>query len=884
MFDRFIRKLRYWLNPAARENSLQEEMKFHLEMKMEELMQSGMTEIEARNVARKQFGNLTLHQEKVRGIWMTRWMDDFMQDIRYAFRSIRHQPGFALVAILSASLGIGACSLIFALANFALFRSLPVEDPHHLVSITGKNLKSGKAGTPLTFPDFEDIRKTESLTDAAAVISMVPSGMTTAGEPRQYWGSIVTANYFDVVRPEFILGRGFDQTHDNRLGEKSIIVLSYQLWKSRYSGDRNILGKDILLNGQKATVIGVTGPEFKGEDPIFFTQFWVPFSMMDSFPSLGKTSDRLLNRNFQWLSAVGRIRPEANAGIASAEMNALALNLETAYPDSNQDRSFIVEPAGQAHPGIRHLMKLFFLLLLTASILILIAACTNIANLLLARGSSRKREIATRLSIGAGRERIIRQLLTESILIALIGGIAGYGIALAGVKAISRLQIPLPLPIDLNISVDYRVTLFCICISTVTGIIFGILPALKVTQFNLTNALKDDHWWGRSIQNFSLRNALVLIQVSICTLLLICSGLFIRSFYQAGKIYPGFSHRNVLLATFDLNSVDQTGNIFRDILQKIDQIPGVRSSALANTVPLKPYGMINSAVGKEGGTGEESGIVSAKIISITPNFFKTLGIHMMHGQDFQSIPSSEKMALINQSLSKRLFSDHDPVGHRIRYEGQSYSIQGVVENTKTNTLGEDPSPALYLPLTQENRAFMGITLLVHTKDDPAAYSSSIRQIITDAHPHATISEIKTMEMHLTQAMMIPRTAVYFFGIAGLMGLIIASVGIYGLVSFTVVQRTKDIGIRMALGATRAQVMQGILSQGFVLTIAGSLIGMGMAFGATRLASSLLYGISPTDTLTFVLVPIFLFLISLMACFIPSMRAASIDPATTLKYE
>lgn len=888
MLPRLIRRFRYWWNREDRANSFTEEMQFHLEMKIEELMEDGMSEPDARDAARKQFGNLTRQQEEAREAWLTRWLSDLVQDVTYATRSIRKQPGFATVAILSAALGIGACSLIFAIANFALFRTLPVEEPSHLVNISGKNQRRGKTGTPLTYPDFEEIRKAESLIDAAAVVSMIPAGITTTGDPQRYWGSIVTANYFDVVQPKFTLGRGFDSKRDHTIGEAPVVVLSDQLWKSRFEGNPNILGKDIELNGRKATVIGITGPGFRGEDSIFFSQFWVPFSMLDSFPQLGVISDRLLNRNFQWLSAVGRLRPQTELTVANAEIETIAQRLATSHPGSNKDRLFHIERAGQAHPGVRQLMQLFFLLLLGASVLVLITACANVANLLLARASSRRREIATRLAIGAGRGRLIRQLLTESILLGLMGGIGGYGIATLGVQSIRQIQIPLSMPIDLGISLDHRVVLFCIGISALTGIVFGLVPALRATGFSLTGALKDEHNGTGSMRRFSLRNALVVAQVAICTVLLICSGLFLRSFHNAGNIHPGFSHRNLLMVTFDpsLNhsSTSGTNHTVERILQNVQKLPGVEASTITNAIPLNIEGNENSMVEKEQATGEEASSVTARIISITPRFFETLGINMLFGEDFTDRDATANPAIVNHVLANQFFPNQNPLGRRIRFGDKLFTIRGVAATTKTNTLGEGPTPALYLPLNLQSNSLMGITLLLRTEGSPVNYSPAVRQLMRDIDPSMAISNIRTMEMHLSRAMIVPRTAAWIFGLTGVMGLIIAIVGLYGVISFAVAQRTKEIGIRMALGSTRQQVINMILSQGFTLTLFGSIIGFGVAFAVTRTAVSLLYGISPTDIVTFISVPVLLLVIALVACFLPAKRAASLDPASTLKYE
>jgi predicted permease len=460
MFPRWQRRLRYWLHSAERARLLREEMESHVEMMTQSLMEQGMRESDARDAARRQFGNLTLHQEASRGTWVARWLTDLIQDTGYGLRTIRKQPGFASVAILSAALGIGACSMIFGLANFALFRPLPVERPSRLAAISGHNLARGRMGTSLAYPDFEDLRKAHSFEAMSAFSQFMPAAISSNGEPQRYWGSVVSANYFDVVRPAFVLGRGFDPNLDDTKGRPPVVVLSYQLWRSRFSGDPDIAGRAIEMKSRKVTVAGVAGPAFRGTEKMFYSDFWMPFSAGEAFADAGINSQRMRDRDGPWLLAVGRLRDGVSEQAAAAEIEVIGRRLRAAYPASNRDRGFHVERAGQLNPGVRKMVVVFFSLLLAVSALVLCTACANVANLLLARASARQKEIATRLAIGAGRGRVVRQLLAESVMLALLGGIGGYAIAQLGAAAIGRSRIPLALPVDLSISLDYRVMLF----------------------------------------------------------------------------------------------------------------------------------------------------------------------------------------------------------------------------------------------------------------------------------------------------------------------------------------------------------------------------------------------------------------------------------------
>jgi predicted permease len=891
MLQRSLRRIRYSMHSAERARLLREEMDVHLEMKTQEFMENGMTESDARGAARRQFGNPMLKQEESRGTWIARWLSDLVQDCAFAGRTIRQQPGFAAVAVLSAALGIGACSLIFGLANFALLRPLPVGDPSRLASVSGRSLSQGRAGNSISYPDFEDLRQAHSFEAMTAFFQFMPASISSHGEPQRYWGSLVTANYFDVVRPAFVIGRGFDADRDDRVGEAPVVVLSHQLWRSRFGSDRAIVGRSIEINSRKVTVLGVTGPGFRGTETMFFSDFWLPFSMLDSLAAVGMGGDRLHNRGSQWLIAAGRLRDGVTENAAAAEIEVIGERLRAAYPATNKDGSFHVERAGQVNAGFRKMMVVFFLMLLVVAALVLCTACANVANLLLARASARQREIATRLAIGAGRGRLVRQLLTESVMLALLGGAGGYAIAQLGAGSIGKSPIPLAMPIDLSVSLDYRVMLFCMALSALTGVVFGLVPALRATRPDLVGALKDEPWqFGRS-RRFALRNLLVVSQVTICTVLLICSGLFLRSLYSATRIETGFAHRNLLLMAFDpsLNrySPSETRRILDAVVENTRAIPGVESATLGSSVPLAIEGTQTPFVPDDGISGKEKKGIIADIYSVAPRYFETFGIRMISGVDFRPGVPAEDIAIVNQALANRAFPNQNPIGRRIFYFGRTIRIAGLVATAKSRTIGEDPRPCLYFPIARDlrgNDSLTGITVVLRTRGDPAGYAPRVRQSIRDIDPALAVFDIRTMDSHLYQALFLPRAAAFLFGFAGFMGLLIATVGIYGVISFAVARRTREIGIRMALGARRGQVLEMVLKQGLGLTAIGSALGLGLSLALARVAASLLYGVSPTDTLTFIGVPALLVLFALMACLAPAKRAASLDPIRALRYE
>ena len=884
MWQRWQRRLRYWLHREERARSLREEMDAHLAWKTQELIEGGMTEHDARLAARRQFGNLTAKQEESRETWVARWWSDLLQDANFASRTIRKQPGFATLAAISAALGIGACSLVFSIANFALFRPLPVQDPSRLMSISGADVRQGRVGNSMAYPDFADLRQAPSFQGMAAYFAFVPASISGSGGPQRYWGAIASANYFDVVRPSFALGHGFDPARDDRKGEPAVVVLSYPLWQSRFAGDRAIVGRAIELDGQKATVLGVTAAGFRGVEPMFLSDYWIPLSMIDTLSAVGMRGERLTDRGNQWLSVAGRLREEANAQAAASELAVIGKRLQADWPATNHDRGFYAERAGQLNPRTRRTVMVFFALLLVVALLVLCTACANVANLLLARASARQKEIATRLAIGAGRGRLVRQLLTESVMLALLGGVGGYGITRAGADAIGRIRIPLSLPIDFSLSLDYRVVFFSIALSCLTGIIFGLVPALRATRPDLTGALKNERTITGPWRRFGMRNGLVVAQIAICMVLLVCSGLFLRSLQSAGAIDLGMTHRNVLMAAFDpsLNRYSQadTRRIVRAILSDTAALPGVESASLTTTAPLSLEGTQNGFT-----AGIDKTAIIADIYAISPGFFDTFGIRMISGEDFRPGIPADDIAAVNQALADKAFPKQSPLGHTISYFGRTVRITAVVGNAKSRTIGEDPHPVLYFPIERElrgNDSLTGITLALRTRGNPGAFATAVRQTIAGIDPSLAIFDVRTMDAQIEKAMFLPRVSATLFGVAGLMGLLISIVGIYGVISFSVARQTKDIGIRVALGARREQVLGMVLRQGLTLTLAGSAIGMMAALGLSRVTASLLYGVSPTDGLTFAAVPAVLFGIAAIACLVPARRAARLDPMNALR--
>ena len=890
---RWRRRLKYWLSQRSRAASLREEMQFHLDEEIRELREAGMREDDARSEAHRRFGNVTRKLEDSRGVWIARWISDLAQDLAFAARTFRRQPGFAAAAILSAALGVGACSTIFAVVGFIMFQKLPVETPSRLISITGVDLQRGLIGATVSYPDLQDIQRLKSFQGVAGYDLYLAAGIGSRNqEPQRYWGQLVTANYFDVVRPAFVLGRGFESPQDDVVGAPPMAVLSYKLWRDRFAGDPQLAGKSIELNGRKVTVAGVIAAGFHGTEPALAADFWIPFSMMNEVHDNGDMPALMGRRFANWLYAVGRLKRGVDPAMAAAELKALGDRRVSVYPEADPNRRFSMERAGQVNAGMRH--KILPLLILTLAVagLVLLTACANVANLLLARNSARGREIATRLAIGAGRGRLLRQLLAESVLLALAGGLGGCLLALAGTAAIARLNFPFPVPLDTGVRLDAPVLWFCLGISIATGILFGALPALRATRSGPAHSLKGARDAG-GLRRFGLRNLLAVAQVAICALLMICVGLFLRSLEASRQVDTGMHNRNVFLLGFDptlsTRNIPESERLMQRVLERAEALPGVQSASITTIMPLSLMG--NGTVVNR--SRRPDGWVHADQVAIAPGFFQTLGIGFLAGADFRpGIGANKDSAIINQALAAQVFPNQNPVGQTIVLaegagRGRDLRVVGLAATTKSQNYAEEPSGILYLPISEDFDSLqtpVGVTLIAKTAGNPAIFAAPLRDAVHAEDPSLAVFDQQTMEQHLDRALTLPRAAAALFEISAGMGLLITLIGIYGVISFAVAQRTREIGVRMALGARRGQVLAMVLRHGAGLAMAGCMLGAAAALGFSRLAASLLYGVSPGDPLTFVAAPLLLIAMALAACLPPAVRAASLDPSRTLRWE
>ena len=884
------RRLKYWLGGAKREAALRAEMEFHIEEVTAELRGAGLSEPDARAEARRRFGNFGQKQEESREIWISRYASDFWQDLRYGARGLRRDPGFAAVAILSAALGIGACSTVFSIVNFALFRPLPVADPDRLMSITG--FKKGSPGGSMSYPEARDMAKgSKAWEGVAAFAPFIPAGLSEGQGARRYWAFMVTANYFDVVKPAFALGRGFAAVEDDIVGAPAKVVLSHALWQTAFRADPLIVGRTILVNKRRMTVVGVTGPGFRGTETGMMADFYLPFSQLVEM-SASKDDDnrgRLENYHSQWVTAVGRLRPGVDVQQAQAELDAVAAGIRSRVSDHKRDRRFHAERAGQLAAFIRKIAVPAFGLLLGVTFLVLLTACANIANLTLARASARRNEIATRMAIGAGRGRLIRQLMTESLLLSLGGAALGIALAEWAGRHIGGFRLPLPMPIDLTPTVDHRVVAFSTLLAVITAIVFGLVPALRITRAARLTINRFEGGNIASLRRFGLRNALVVAQIAMSTVLVICSGLFLRSLGAARGIDSGMNPNNVALVQFDpsLSRYDQkqTQRLVADVIRDAESLPGARSVSVTNMLPLSLASTVNRvwAEGKDSTEGEQSAI-----LTVGPRFFETAGTRFLAGSDFGMASSADAVVIVNQELARRLYPGQNPIGRRVSNAGRWGRIVGMTANTKYRMLQEtETMPILYEPLLDPNASsgsLDGLTLMVRSAQDPAGMGQMLRKQLRERDPELVINSVGTMDGHMHEALFLPRLAASLFGLCGGVGLLIASIGVYGVISFAVARRTREIGIRMALGGQPSQVVWIVLRHGITVTMLG--IGLGVLGGLflARAAASLIYGVSVSDPVTFAAAPAVLMAVGLLATAIPARRAARVDPNLTLRAE
>jgi predicted permease len=806
------------------------------------------------------------------------------QKLTYSFRRLSRAPGFVCAVILSIGLGIAANSTIFSLVSRFVLRPAPVGDPATLMAL--HTIHDGdRCCNSFSWPLYTDVRdQNHSFSGVAAYFELVPASIGGSGEPERVWGQSATSNFFDVSQIRMYLGRGFLPSEEHT----PVIVLSHRLWQRQFASDPFILGKSIPLSGHVYTVVGVTPPGFRGLDLILDPEFWVPLGNVEQLaPSVPSRTAR----DFHWIIAVGRLKPGVTQSQASAELATLAQRFAKTYPDTDKGGGFRMEQAGSLPPRDRSSVLLFIAALSVVVLLVLGIACANVANLLLAQSATRQREMAIRIALGATRGQLLRQMLVESLLLALGGGLFGALLTLWATSALSAFRVPAPVPLDTTISIDWRVLLYTFALSVGTGLLFGFGPAWIASRPILASALKGEDGLVRPGRRLTLRNVLVVAQIVMSLVLLCATGLFLRSLEQAVNIDIGFRSRDVLMLSVDPRvhgyTPERTTQFLEQLRERVAAIPGVVSVAATDSAPLSG-GNRSDGFRVERESNPIGPYPVVELYMATPGYFETMGIPRLAGRDFaHEAANGTKVAIVNRAFAEHFFARENPIGQRVVGGGVTYEIIGVAENIKSRTLGEDTRYVLFRSLAQSTAsdpAFLGYQLVVHFQGNSANIAGAVRAKIHDLDPAMAVYNAETMQEHLRRALFLPRLAGTLFGIFGSIGLVLAAIGLYGVMSYSVSRRTREIGIRIALGAQLSAVHRLILRQGMVLTVIAMALGLPAAFALAGILSSFLYGIRPHDTMTFTLVPIFLAAVSFFACWVPARRATRIDPQSALRYE
>jgi len=814
-------------------------------------------------------------------------MQTLWQDLRFALRILAKAPGFAAVAVISLALGIGANTTIFSLINAALFRPLPqVKEPERLVWFRA----------PASYPDYEDFRDQNDVFSGISALSGTREiSLSQGGQPELVKGEFVSANYFSVLGANVSTGRAFLPEEDRLDDTRPVVVLSYGLWQRRFGGDPNLIGGSVNLNGLNFTVIGVAPPGFVGAEVHMPRDLWAPMAIYPrlSPPPAGKGAtvpNPLRNRGTYWLNLVARLKPGVTRAQAQAAMTAIVARLlQERLHQTIDERLRAVElltVSGGLDPRDRAGALPISALLQAIVSLVLFTACANIAGLLLARSSLRRREIGIRQALGASRARIIQQLLTESLLLSLLGALAGLLVATWARDLLISLSGATPIA-ALDLSLDYRVLAFTFSASLLASLIFGLAPALQVSKPDLIPALKNESA-GKGYRRSRLRNAFVISQTALSVVLLTGSGLFIRSLQNAQTINPGFKVEGALLATLDPGllrySQERGQEFFRQAVERVEALPGVESASMMQYAPLGfRFAQFEVFVERQNDSREVS--TGANVVG--PRYFQTMGIQVVRGREFtsQDGAGAQRVVMINETLARRLWPDEDPIGKRLRFGGPSdpeAEVIGVARDGKYATLGEKARPYIYRPLLQSYAEEM--TLVVRTTGNPEALSAAVRERIHSLDPNLPVSQITTLAELVDFALFPARLGAALLGAFGLLALGLAATGIYGVIAYSVSQRTQEFGIRMALGADGADVRRLVLREGLKVVLIGVTAGLALSLAATRLTTGFLYGVGANDPLTFVGVALLLTAVALLACYLPARRATKVDPMIALRCE
>ena len=858
------------------DQELDDELRFHLEREMEQNVRNGMSPEEAHYAAMKSFGSLGRSKEECRSARGVGLMENMLRDITYSLRVLLKNYAFTIVVVLTLALGIGANTAIFSFANGILLRPLPYPQSDRLAQINETAPKQGLPIMSVSYPNFLDWREQNSVFEGIATyFGTNRFSMNADGQPTDIRGARISYGVFEVLRVAPLMGRTFTLNED-RPNDDAVVILSYDLWQRNFGADQNILGKKLTISGRARTVVGVMPPGFKFPD---IAELWVPLAL----------TPELFTRTDHGLYAIGRLKDGVNIAQAQTQMTNIASRIEDQNPVTNEGLGVKVTSLHELLTGD---YREALLVLLGVVGCVLLVACVNVANLMLARATSRQKEFALRAALGASRWRIMRQLLFESLLLSVIGGTLGFLVSLWALRLLLR-SIPINLPFWMNFGIDLRVLGFTAAITLLTGLVFGTVPALQSSRVDLNDNLKEGGRGNSGMRNRA-RSLLVVAEIAMSLVLLVGAGLMIRSFLNLRNVNLGLNTKNVLTAGVNLprakyTEESQRASFMKQLLERVRTIPGVEDASATATLPLTGDDWGRSLTVEGYPVLSVGQAPSIQHTVVTPGYFRTMGIPLLAGRDFNDHDAgdSPNVTIIEERLARQYWPNESPIGKRVRFGPPEdnepwHTIVGVVATIRDQVVQEETKPSVYLP--HQKIPVWGMSLVVKTSANRGDVIAGIRRELGQLDPDLPLIEATTMDDVVAESIWQPRLYAALFTVFAVGALALALIGIYGVMAFLVQTRTHEIGIRMALGATARDVFKLIVGRGMKLTAVGVVIGIGGAVALTRLMHSLLFKTSATDPFTFVVIALLLAIAAFFACYIPARRAARVDPLVALRYE
>ena len=873
------------LRKNHRNAEMAEEIQGHVDLLTERNVAAGMSPTEARNAALREFGGVEQIKETARDQRVWRWADEFVQDVRFGARMLLRTPGFSVLAILCLTLGIGTNAAVLSWVEGILIRPYPLVAHQDRMFALNATTRGQNGFTGLAYPEFLDYEKNSTLFESFIIDRITGTTLSVGDRAERASGAIVSANYFDALGVRPILGRGFRPEEGIGRNAHPVTVIGYKTWKDRYNGDPNIIGRIQILNGVQHTIIGVAPEKFHGTFIGYNFSFWVPTSMQETFDTTGY---KLENRAERWIEGYAFLKPGVTRQQAEAELHAISQRLEKDYPETNRGHDLSLAPLWRTPFNQAGNMTSTLAITMAVVFFVLLIACANVSNLLLARSLLRRHEMTMRLALGAGRRRLIKQLFTEGLLLSLIAAVGGIAVAYWCRNALV-LSFPSPaagIVIDLPGRIDWRVLALSVAICVGATMLFALMPAIHASHVDLSGALKSDGGGVVSGSNRSrLRSGLVLVQVSLSFVLLAGTGLLMQSLQRMQNTSPGFS-TDVVVSGADLFSagykLDRAKAFYTQFLDRVREIPGVESASLARLVPFS-YGVFSSApLAIDGYQPAPDEQPSSSYLEVTEDYFKTLGISVAAGREFQRTDDENALpvAIVNETMATKYWPGKDPVGQRLKVKDRWLQIVGVAKNVIYENKLEQPRTFFYVP-TRQNFTVSN-WLLMRTRETPAAISGALAREVKALDINLAPTAPFLAQEQVDRKGYTQRLATVLIAIFGAVALFLAAIGLYAVMSYSVSQTTRELGMRMALGAGARDILRLVLSRGLRLTIAGIAIGGIAALLLTRLMGDLLYKVSPRDPLAFGLALIILLSVALLACFLPARRAMRVDPVRALR--